>query len=606
MASEPTPTRSPFRPWRSAALGRAVAGVALLVGVPLFLVMPPWVDVTLYDMAVRSMLRGGVYYRDVFDTNFPGISWAMAVVRLLFGWSYVALRAVDLLVIAAEVALLIGWARRAGATPHAVAWLAAAAALFYPYTSEFSHVQRDGWMLLPALAAARLRLKRVEGLHAESPASAPLWRAVLEGLAWGAAVWFKPHVVVPAFAVWLASAVLLARRESPRRVLGDLAALVLGGALAGAAGVAWLVGTGAWPYFREVFLEWNPNYVSDVFAELGNRAVYTFEVFRPWGLIHNLALPLALLALWEGRAWSRRAGPPRRVRGTPRFYAAAGTERIAAARVLLAALYLGWVAQAVLFQKGFEYVQVPVLLLGLAVIAAQSWCVGFVYAVWFVFLAVLLNLTSLVPPHHGPAPGFPAVRLEHYGPLTDPVLLKLWPRCWTEGSSPEMRDRTGQRIDIHCGVNWEQLDAVAKYLRTVDPPLGPGELNCWHDSTHSLYLTLDVDPATRYMHYGTVFAIRSPGDWVRTRIVEEVRTSRQRYVVADLARMTEDRDLPHAPGKGGPHALPAWFPASERTKFPWNQRLVFRAGRYVVYQIANPLGEIGVPDWDALPKPTGG
>jgi hypothetical protein len=606
MSSAPSPTRSRFRPWRSAALGWTVAVGALVVGVPLFLVMPPWVDVTLYDMAVRAILRGGVYYRDVFDTNLPGISWAMAGVRLLFGWSYVALRAVDLVVIAAEVALLIGWVRRTGATPYSAAWLAAAAALFYPYTSEFSHVQRDGWMLLPALAAARLRLERVAGPLGDAPTHAPSWRAALEGLAWGAAVWFKPHVVVPAFAVWLASAVLLARREPPKRVLADLAALVFGGALAGAAGVAWLVGTGAWPYFREVFLEWNPNYVSDVFAELGHRAVYTFEVFRPWGLIHNLALPLALLALWEGRAWSRRAGPPRRVRGTPRVYAAAATEGVAAARVLLAALYLGWVAQAVLFQKGFEYVQVPVLLLGLAVTATQSWCVGFVYAVWFAFLAVLLNLTSLVPPHQWPAPGFPAVRLEHYGALTDPALLKLWPRCWSEGGSPEMRDRTGQRIDIHCGVNWEQLDAVAKFLRTVDPPLGPGELNCWHDSTHSLYLTLDVDPATRYMHYGTVFAIRSPGDWVRTRIADEVRSSRQRYVVADLARMTEDRDLPHAPGQGGdPHALPAWFPASERGKFPWNQRPVFRDGRYIVYQVVGPLGEISVPDWADLPKPAG-
>lgn len=598
MSIELTPTRFRIWPWRSAAAGWCVASVALVIGVPLFLVMPPWVDVTLYDMAVRSILRGGVYYRDVFDTNLPGISWAMAAVRMLFGWSYVALRAVDLLVIAAEVALLIGWARRAGAANYAAAWLAAAAALFYPYTSEFSHIQRDGWMLLPALVAARLRLRRVATHEGTLLASAA------EGLAWGAAVWFKPHVVVPAFTVWLASAVLLARRESPRRVLADLAALVLGGALAGTAGVAWLVGTGAWPYFREVFLEWNPNYVSDVFAELGNRAVYTFEVFRPWGLIHNLALPLALLALWEGRAWSLRPGEPKRVRGTPRFYAAAGTEAVADARVLLAALYLGWVAQAVVFQRGFEYVQVPVLLLGLGVIATQSWCVGFVYAVWFAFLAVLLNFTTLVPPHQWPAPGFPAVRLEHYGALTDPALLKLWPRCWAEGSSPAMRNRTGQRVDIHCGVNWEQLDAVAQFLRTVDPPLGPGELNCWHDSTHSLYLTLDVDPATRYMHFGTVFAIRSPGDWIRTRVAEDVRNSRQRYVVADLARMTEDRGLPHAPGEGGdPLALPAWFPAPERAKFPWNQRLVFRSGRYVVYQIVGPLGEIGVPDWDDLPKP---
>ena len=48
-----------------AAAGWAVAALALLAGVPLFLCMPPWNDVTLHDMVVRTILRGGVPYRDV-------------------------------------------------------------------------------------------------------------------------------------------------------------------------------------------------------------------------------------------------------------------------------------------------------------------------------------------------------------------------------------------------------------------------------------------------------------------------------------------------------------------------------------------------------------
>ena len=150
------------RPWRSTTVGWVVAGFVLLAGVPLFLCMPPWNDVTLHDMAARSILRGGVHYRDVFDTNLPGIDWAMAVVRWLFGWSYEALRAVDLVVVAGIVAALCGWVRRCGGAGYTVAWFVAAAALFYPFTSEFNHVQRrDVWMLLPAVLAARLRLKRV-------------------------------------------------------------------------------------------------------------------------------------------------------------------------------------------------------------------------------------------------------------------------------------------------------------------------------------------------------------------------------------------------------------------------------------------------------------
>ena len=149
------------RPWRSASAAWLVAGAALVAGVPLFLAMPPWCDVTLYQMAARNVLNGGVHYRDIFDTNLPGFVWLMAGLRVVFGDNIAALRAVDLVVIGSAVALLCGWVRRCGGTGYAVAWLVAAVALFYPFTSEFSHIQRDPWMLLPALLAARLRLWRI-------------------------------------------------------------------------------------------------------------------------------------------------------------------------------------------------------------------------------------------------------------------------------------------------------------------------------------------------------------------------------------------------------------------------------------------------------------
>ena len=48
-------------------------------------------------------------------------------------------------------------------------------------------------------------------------------------------------------------------------------------------------------------------------------------------------MPLAVLALWEARAWSRRPGGPGTVRLPRWLYAAAETEPVAAARALLAA-----------------------------------------------------------------------------------------------------------------------------------------------------------------------------------------------------------------------------------------------------------------------------
>ena len=41
----------------------------------------PLCDLTLYDMAARSIMAGGVHYRDVFDTNLPGFVWLLVIVR---------------------------------------------------------------------------------------------------------------------------------------------------------------------------------------------------------------------------------------------------------------------------------------------------------------------------------------------------------------------------------------------------------------------------------------------------------------------------------------------------------------------------------------------
>jgi hypothetical protein len=305
--------------------------------------------------------------------------------------------------------------------------------------------------------------------------------------------------------------------------------------------------------------------------------------------------------------WSRRPGPPARIWGRGWIYTRAAHENEAAARALLAACFLAWLAQVVLVQKPFEYVHVPLALLGMAVLAGQRWCFGFVYLLWFIAVGALVNaaevspsvarvVSALDPPEGSELRLY--VALEKH-PLADWNVVSAWPRCWTEGGSPELRDRLGQYTMVHCGTRWQELSAVADYLRTVEPPLGPGELNCWHDSTHPLYLMLDVEPATRYMHFGTAFGIRSKRD----AIAHDVAVSRQRYVVSDLMRSYRERDGAYRADSwraGDP--LPVWLPPSEREKFPWNQPVVFRAGRYMVHKIdpTKPPGVIRVPDWTRL------
>ena len=194
-------------PWRSVGLARAVTAGAVFFGVPLFLRMPPWCDVTLYDVAARNLLEGGVHYRDVFDTNLPGFVWALTAIRAVLGWSVEALRVIDLAIVSGIVWQLDRLAARAGASRAARAWSVAGMAVFYLFTSEFNHCQRDVWMLLPALGAVSVRGRRLDPASTIPNARTNLLESCfVEGILWALAVWVKPHALVPAVVVWLLTA----------------------------------------------------------------------------------------------------------------------------------------------------------------------------------------------------------------------------------------------------------------------------------------------------------------------------------------------------------------------------------------------------------------
>ena len=94
-----------------------------------------------------------------------------------------------------------------------------------------------------------------------------------------------------------------------------------------------------------------------------------------------------------------------------------------------------------------------------------------------------------------------------------------------------------------------RANEVAEYLRTSIHRLSLANLTAGTTARTPLYLMLDLDPATRYMHYGTVLAIRSPDDRIKKQVVREVAESRQRYVVSDLKRATHDHSRAYAPGR---------------------------------------------------------
>lgn len=539
---------------RSLILALIVLLAVLVLGVPLFVRTPIWVDVTYHDLSAWNILHGGTHYKDVFETNLPGMVWAHALVRPVVGWSHEAIRIVDLCVVSSVVFLLSRFLQRSGVSINGRIWFMTAAALFYLAETEFIHCQRDGWMLLPAVGAATLRLRRVA-------ASRSLKWTVFEGLMWGVAVWIKPHVLVPALLVWLMSL----RFQTRRVALRDAGWLFAGGLLAGGLGSCWLLTTGTWQPMWDVLLNWNQEYYSWSWEDTFQKCRLVITYFAPFSLLHCASIPLAFVAIF-------RRDP---------------------SRAILAVLYLGWLAQATLIQKTFDYAHYPPMLLGLAVIASFRIPVGPILFGWCL-VAGLTNefardqrwfrdlqrnyriTTKAILPHYS---------------LLDRNRLALWGRCWHDDSW-ELKDQLSFYDTVHCAPNWADLNRVGEFLKTKN--LQDYELICWHDSTHPLYVELGIKPGIRYPHVITALKFRTK----REQIKSETFSSPARYVVSDLVPIMYSAHFDPFPPPGPATELPPEFPAWHADIYPWNQPVVYRSGRYVVHEVKEPKGEIVFP----LPK----
>ena len=578
-----------------------VLGTVLILGIPLFLCMPPWCDVTLYDLAVRNILRGGIHYRDLFDTNLPGIDWIMLFIRSTCGWSYEVLRAWDLIFVGTTVALMFRILRMMGLSIGTRLWFLVGSSLFYLFQSEYVHCQRDVWLLLPAMLACSIRLGTLLK-QAPIPNHVLFRRAFLEGMIWGAAVWIKPHVMVPGIAVWLISQLLRRkqRQTTSSSHLIDAAGMILGGGIIGIAGVAWLIQSGTWPHFWTILTDWNPEYLSNSWNTLHKRILSSFIYFEYWSVLQNLAIPVACLMVSDAiqgvvnRPWHQRCALGRWLYSPPK------TQQESFIAGFVAVLYLAWFAQALFLQQLIDYVHVPEVFLAMLVLSMQRWAYAFYSMVWFCFAAMIVSIYGTENEWTMTDLTFdtlPAIHLTTH-PLLDPEILGAWSRCFTEGGTPRQWDRLSHFGRIQCGTEWKDLSNVADYL-DQHTTAGDYEVTCWNDGTHPLYLLLSIEPSTRYMHFGTVFRLRSKVDQIRGEIVN----SQQRYVVSDIRFMTHSylQSQEYGPGND-PLQLPAWFPVSQRSHFPWNLPIVYRSGRYLVHRVderPDPV-IIDIPSYDLV------
>lgn len=613
-----------FAPWRSVRLPQAITLVALVVGLPLFLRSPPWCDITLYQMAARNILHGGIHYQDIFDTNLPGFVWVVTTLYWLFGPNVIALRVVDLTVVLGIVLLLDRIAKWGGATPAGRWWAVAAAAVFYPFTVEMSHAQRDTWMMLPAVAAVALRFRRATGTAA---GGSPLWLSFLEGAVWGAGVWMKPHIALMALCVWLLTAWRLAAdRPNPwRSLLADLIGNILGGLAVGIPGVLWMYASGVMGPFIDVFTEWNPRYMKLSRHEYPTRVVTELHWFPPWSLWLVVTVPIAVLSLLDAAPWWGRARDAEHPTGfLGRWLPIRLWDRDAGSdarfvRGVIGGLYLVWAWQAFIIQRGFEYAHVPETFLMICIWTMHRWAWVPIVFVWLAITSSVWLVADLHPGTRAWIDNLEPLDRRDFLPrhtLADPNRLKLWPRCFRLGMSDRERyqlwDDLRQHPPHEASPGWEELYEVTEFLRARG--VKDGEVIAWFDSPHAAYLMLDIDPAFRYMHVHTAISISVGEDpkalLGRTWVLADERYGLRRpghpnyrYVIGDLewvatsTGMTGDaRDVALGPPRNPPHdLLPVHNPFPK--EFPFNQPTIFRTrndhGRYVVHLVVNLDDEPG-------------
>ncbi len=595
----------------SCVLAWTLLALLLITNGPLFVCMPLTEDAAMYDLQARTWLQGGVLYRDIVEPNLPGAAWIHAAIRATLGTSSVALRSVDLLLISGVVALSRAWLVRLGGAPATVAWSVLLLFLCYFSLSEWCHCQRDGWLLLPGLAGLTLRQRQWQRLRcAPRPRMPGLvstagW-AILEGMCWGAGVWLKPMIAIPALGVWLLSLLYIGNW---RRSLADLFGLLSGGLLMGGIGVAVLVWSDAWPFFWTMLVEWNPRYVAAGREQwtVGRFAAMQVRFF-PWQLLHLVAIPVALTAVGRAikKSWTCRTAevPNRRnAEGAKRHSAdAAGSRSLersdsSTLRLLafsaLCVFYLAWLLQSYLLQHLFDYVHAPGLLLAIVVLAGrvavrsptgrkqdpvESSRVGNV-ARFAARKGVCVRRGGLA------LAGFVGLVL-----LTTPVVrlgrLNWWWRCVREGSTAEVRDG----LKYFSVPSWRDLERVADFL--CGQGLADQQLTCYHNSLIHLYGMLGVKPSTRHAYLEQAVAFfpeRHP------LFLQSLRESRQRYVVTDLVASGLSPDRINQLAPEGVLPRPPRFPSRLREVYPWSQPAIFRAGPYLVHQVRPPLGHLESP-----------
>lgn len=310
----------------------------------------------------RTILSGGMPYRDAWDLKPPGTPLVYALALALFGKGQLGIRLLESAGLLAMVAAMTRVTRSFWGDSR-IGLVAGALALLL-------HVQLDFWntaqgesfggvLIVAALAAA----PGVRGGRLLEPDRVRLSAWALQGSLWGVCALLKPTmsagvVVVLGASTWAAFSTALARgsvleaaREALRKALRPCAVSLAGFLIPLAACAAWLASGKVLGEFLEILFVFNPHYTALAWQGQGLGPLVV-RTFTEWVQGYSLLLPLAIVIL---PLWGRASD----VRG------------IAIVGALLATQLAGVAAQGKLFPYHFGAVwPLTALLAGLGLVRA--------------------------------------------------------------------------------------------------------------------------------------------------------------------------------------------------------------------------------------------
>lgn len=263
-------------------------------------------DQGIYAMVGKSLLHGGMPYRDAWDFKPPGIFVVFAFARALFGGAQIGVRLVEVAGLVAMAVVMVRLARRWWGAPRA-GLIAATLAILVHAQLDFWHTAQPesfGGMLTMAalLLAARADAAPSEDRAAQRRAML-VWAG--SGALFGLAGMLKPPLAGGAVVVALVPALsgLRAARAAgapPARAFAELArpfvAHAVGGAMPVALCAVWFAARGALRDLVDVLFVFTPHYTK-LGWEGSSVGGMLYWGFTEWLTTYNSLVTVGLLLL---------------------------------------------------------------------------------------------------------------------------------------------------------------------------------------------------------------------------------------------------------------------------------------------------------------------